>query len=53
MFYWAAIFLVISIVAAVFGLGGVQGISQQIAWLLFLAGLILAVVSFVAGRRRV
>jgi uncharacterized membrane protein YtjA (UPF0391 family) len=53
MFYWAAVFLVIAIVAALFGLGGVAGISQEIAWLLFVAGLILAVVSFLIGRRRV
>lgn len=53
MFYWAAAFLVIALVAAVLGLGGVAGVSQQIAWLLFIGGLILAVVSFIAGRRRV
>jgi len=52
MFYWAAVFLVIAIVAAVLGLGGVAGMSQQIAWMLFLAGLVLAAVSFIAGRRR-
>lgn len=52
MFYWAAVFLVIAIVAAVFGFGGVAGISQEIAWVLFIAGLVLAVVSFVLGRRR-
>ncbi len=52
MFYWAAVFLVIAIVAAVFGLGGVAGLSQQIAWILFVVGLILAVVSLVLGRRR-
>jgi uncharacterized membrane protein YtjA (UPF0391 family) len=53
MFYWAAIFLVIAIVSALFGLGGVAGLSQQIAWILFLVGLVLAIVSFVLGRRRI
>lgn len=53
MFYWAAVFLVVALVAAVLGLGGVAGVSSQIAWLLVIGGLILAVVSFIAGRRRV
>lgn len=51
MFYWAGIFLVIGIVAMLFGAGGVAGLSMDIAWILFVAGLILAVVFFVMGRR--
>ncbi|MEZ5651754.1 MAG: DUF1328 domain-containing protein [Burkholderiaceae bacterium] len=51
MFYWAAIFLVIGLVAMLLGAGGVAGISMQIAWVLFIIGLILAVVFFVLGRR--
>lgn len=51
MFQWAAIFLVIAIVAAVLGLGGIAGISANIAWTLFVVGLIVAVVLFVMGRR--
>lgn len=51
MFYWAAIFLVIGIVAMLFGAGGVAGLSMNIAWILFVVGLVLAVVFFVMGRR--
>ena len=52
MIYWAAVFLVIAIVAALLGLGGVAFMSKQIAWILFIIGLILAVVTFVFGRGR-
>ena len=51
MFYWAAVFLVIALVAAVLGLGGIAGVSAKIAWIFFIVGLILAVVFFVFGRR--
>ena len=51
MLYWAAVFLVIALVAAVFGFSGIAGLSMNIAWILFLVGLILAVVFFVMGRR--
>lgn len=51
MFYWAAIFLVIGLVAMLFGAGGVAGLSMDIAWILFVIGLILAIVFFVLGRR--
>jgi uncharacterized membrane protein YtjA (UPF0391 family) len=51
MFYWAAVFLVIALLAAVFGFGGIAGLSAQIAWILFIVGLILAVVFFIFGRR--
>lgn len=51
MLYWAAVFLVIALVAAVFGFGGIAGMSMNIAWILFIIGLILAVVFFVMGRR--
>jgi len=51
MFTWAALFLVIAIVAGVLGLTGVAGISMQIAWILFVVGLVLAIVFFVLGRR--
>ena len=51
MFYWAAVFLIVALVAAVFGFGGIAGVSAEIAWILFIGGLILAVVFFVFGRR--
>jgi uncharacterized membrane protein YtjA (UPF0391 family) len=42
---------VIALVAAVLGFSGVAGISMNIAWILFIVGLIFAVVFFVMGRR--
>lgn len=51
MLGWAAVFLVIGIIAGILGLTGIAGISVQIAWILFVVGLILAVVFFIVGRR--
>ncbi len=51
MLYWALIFFVVAIVAGVLGLTGVASIAAEIAWLLFVVGLILAAVFFVMGRR--
>ncbi|MEO8629645.1 MAG: DUF1328 domain-containing protein [Betaproteobacteria bacterium] len=52
MLYWAAVFLIIAIVAGLLGVGGVAIISKEIAWVLFVVGIILAVVTFLMGRRR-
>ena len=38
MLYWAAVFLIIALVAGVLGIGGVAIVSKQIAWVLFLSG---------------
>jgi len=51
MIYWAAVFLVIALVAAFLGFSGIAGLSMNIAWILFIVGLILAVIFFVVGRR--
>jgi uncharacterized membrane protein YtjA (UPF0391 family) len=51
MLYWAAVFLVVALIAAVLGFSGIAGLSMNIAWILFVVGLILAVVFFVMGRR--
>jgi uncharacterized membrane protein YtjA (UPF0391 family) len=52
MLYWAAVFLVIALIAGVLGFGGVAGTAVNIAWILFVVGLILAVVFGVMGRGR-
>jgi uncharacterized membrane protein YtjA (UPF0391 family) len=51
MLYWAAVFLVIALVAALLGFTGVAGLSMNMAWILFIIGLIVAVVFFFMGRR--
>ena len=51
MISWAATFLVLALIAAVLGLSGVAGIAMQIAWILFVVGLTLAVIYAIRGRR--
>jgi uncharacterized membrane protein YtjA (UPF0391 family) len=51
MFGWAITFLIVAIIAGVLGFGGIAGVSTQIAWILFVVGLVMAVVFFVLGRR--
>jgi uncharacterized membrane protein YtjA (UPF0391 family) len=51
MLYWALIFLVVAVVAGVLGLTGVASIASEIAWGLFVIGIILAIVFFILGRR--
>lgn len=52
MIGWAITFLVIALIAGVLGFSGVAGTAANIAWILFVIGLVLAVVMFVAGKRR-
>lgn len=47
----AILFLIIAIVAGVLGLSGVAGAAVNIAWILFVVGLVIAVAFFVLGRR--
>jgi uncharacterized membrane protein YtjA (UPF0391 family) len=51
MLRWAVAFLLIAIVAAVFGFGGIAGDAAWIAKILLVVFLILFVLSFVMGRR--
>ncbi|MEA2781950.1 MAG: hypothetical protein QOK29_3494 [Rhodospirillaceae bacterium] len=54
MLYWAAVFFVIAIIAAVLGFGGVAASATGIAQILFYIFLVLFVVSLVVSvmRRR-
>ena len=49
MLGWALTFLVVAIIAAVFGFGGVATASVSIAKILFVVFLVLFAVSLVAG----
>jgi uncharacterized membrane protein YtjA (UPF0391 family) len=53
MLYWALIFLVVGLVAGALGMFGVAAVASQIAWILFIIGVVLLVVHLVAGRGRV
>lgn len=51
MLYWAAVFFVIALAAAVLGFGGIAASAAGIAKILFFVFLVLAVVSLIFGRR--
>ena len=51
MLSWAITFLVIAIIAAILGFGGVAGTAVGIAKILFFVFLILFIVSLLMGRR--
>ena len=54
MLYWALMFLVIALVAAVYGIGGIASTAAGMAQILFDVALVLFVISLFAGfmRRR-
>lgn len=49
MLHYAVVFLVIALIAALFGFGGIAASAVGIAKLLFVVFLVLAVVSFILG----
>lgn len=51
MLYWAAVFFIVAIIAAVFGFGGIAAGAAGAAKILFFVALALAVVSFFARGR--
>jgi uncharacterized membrane protein YtjA (UPF0391 family) len=51
MFNWAVIFLIIGIVAGILGLSGIAGTATNIAWTLFVVGLVVFLVFGLFGRR--
>ena len=52
MLHYAVVFLVIALIAALFGFGGIAASAVGIAKILFIVFLILAVVSFLFGVMR-
>ena len=50
MLYYSLMFLLVGLVAGALGLFGVAAVASQIAWILFLVGVILMVVHLVLGR---
>ena len=51
MLYYALMFLVVGLIAAALGIYGVAAVASQIAWILFLIGVVLLLVHLVSGRR--
>ncbi|HSI00265.1 MAG TPA: DUF1328 domain-containing protein [Reyranella sp.] len=52
MLYWALMFLIVALVAAIFGFGGIASTATGIAQILFVIALIMFVVSLLAGFMR-
>ena len=51
MLYYALVFLIVGLLAGALGVAGVAAVAGQIAWVLFLIGVILIVVHLATGRR--
>ena len=49
--YYALVFLVLGLVASMLGAYGVAAVASQIAWVLFVIGIVLFVVHLLSGRR--
>jgi len=50
MLYYALMFLLVGLVAGALGLFGVAAMAGQIAWILFLVGVVILVVHLVTNR---
>jgi uncharacterized membrane protein YtjA (UPF0391 family) len=50
MLHWSLVFLVISIIAAILGFGGIAGTAVGLAKILFFIFLVLWLVSFISRR---
>ena len=51
MLSWAVVFLIIALIAAVFGFTGIVGTAVGIAKILFAVFLVLFLISLIVGRR--
>ncbi|MGQ0522743.1 MAG: DUF1328 domain-containing protein [Betaproteobacteria bacterium] len=51
MLSWAVTFFIIALIAALLGFTGIAGTAVNIAWILAVIGIVLALVFFVMGRR--
>ena len=49
MLYWTVVFLVVAMVAAIFGFTGIYVAAAQIAQVLFFIFIVLFIISLVAG----
>ena len=52
LLYWAIVFLMMALIAAFLGFGGVAGVATEGARMLFWVAIILVVLSFVGGMLR-
>ena len=52
MLYYSLVFLIVGLIAGALGLYGVAAVASQIAWVLFLIGVVLLVLHLASGHRR-
>jgi len=52
LLYWAVAFLIIGLVAALFGFGGVAGVAMDGARILFWVAIVLFVIALIGGLLR-
>jgi uncharacterized membrane protein YtjA (UPF0391 family) len=50
--YYALVFLIVGLVAGALGIYTVAAVASQIAWVLFLIGVVLLIVHLASGRSR-
>jgi len=53
MLHWSLVFLVLALIAAILGFGGIAGAAVGFAKLLFFIFLLVWLVGFIVGRGRV
>ena len=53
MLHWSLMFLVLALVAAILGFGGLAGAAVGIAKVLFFVFLVVWLIAFLSGRRAV
>ncbi len=51
MLYYALVFLIVGLIAGALGLAGIAAVAGQIAWILFLIGVVLILIHLVTGHR--
>ena len=51
MLNYALLFLLVGLIAGALGMFGVAAVATQIAWVLFLIGIVLLLIHFISGRR--
>jgi uncharacterized membrane protein YtjA (UPF0391 family) len=49
LLYWAVVFLVVALVAALLGFGGVAGVAMEGARLLFWVAIVLFIIALIGG----
>lgn len=52
MLSWALTFLIVALIAAVLGFGGIAGLSMEIAKIIFFVAIVLFAISAIAGLMR-